>query len=132
MILTLSHFVKLIPSHDKMKKPKDDLATLMNTSLETANQTIKKSPPKKHPAKKISTPQKNYKPEILTRRSTIAFHSADLVRIDTVLDFLRDGTDQRGTLSDGVKIALALCPLDRNKIAKAFSKIQEQDGRRTP
>ena len=123
----------------KKSKPKsqDDLAALMNASLETANQNIKKNtPPKKTEKIYIKAPapkqisSKKQKPK--TRRSTIAFHSADLVRIDAVLDFLRDGTGQRGTLSDGVKIALALCPLNSDKIAKVFLKIQEQDRRRQP
>ncbi len=97
-----------------MKKQKDDLAALMNASLETANHTIRKKAPAPKPA--ICA-----KPAAKTRRSTIAFHSDDLVRIDAVLDFLRDGSGARGTLSDGVKIALALCPLNSKKLRLPFA-----------
>ena len=106
-----------------MKNQKDDLAALMNASLETANQ--KPALPKNQ---KLSIKKEAPK----TKRSTIAFHSADLVRIGSILDNLLDGSGKRGTLSDAVKIALALCPLDRKKITKTFEHIQGQDGRRRP
>ena len=102
---------------------KDDLSALMNESLEAANDKIQKNTTSPKPIISLKIEPK-------TKRSTIAFHSADLVRIGSILDTLLDGSGKRGTLSDAVKVALALCPLDRTKITKTFEYIQEQDGRR--
>lgn len=63
------------------------------------------------------------------KKTTVSFHSSEQSQVDQILDALFRIRRHRGGFSDAIKIALRLCPLDDETIAKAWDEARAQDGR---
>ena len=63
------------------------------------------------------------------KKTTVSFHSSEQSQVDQILDALFRTRRHRGGFSDAIKIALRLCPLDDETIAKAWDEARAQDGR---
>lgn len=63
------------------------------------------------------------------KKTTVSFHSSEQSQVDEILDALFRTRRHRGGFSDAIKIALRLCPLDDETIAKAWDEARAQDGR---
>lgn len=61
--------------------------------------------------------------------ATISLHGEEQDKAVRILEILLRSRRKGGGLSDAVKIALQLCPLDPEQIAAAWDRSRAQDGR---
>ena len=123
-----------------MRKNNNDLSASLlasfdstpNRSLTSVQSDLHKSHDR--PAKNTKTALKAVKPHSETKknkalRSTVSYQQTEADAADEILALLKDEAGIRGGFSDAVKIALRLCPLDRDLIAQAWSDTKTEDGR---
>lgn len=63
------------------------------------------------------------------KKTTVSFHESEQDKVDLILDSLKKSRRHRGGFSDAIKIALRLCPLDDESIARAWDEARAQDQR---
>lgn len=81
----------------------------------------------KHPAPAPAKPETPPPPPRLT--ATISLHGEEQEKAARILEILLRSRRKGGGLSDAVKVALQLCPLDPEKIMAAWKRSHAQDGR---
>ena len=104
-------------------KPKksDALSNMLSQSLASESQ--------RKPREVIALPTSGHAyPSLL--KTTIALQAEDQRLADEVLSLLKEATGFRGGLSEAVKIAMRLCPLDKKEIARVHEEIRAADGRK--
>lgn len=68
-------------------------------------------------------------PSAGVKKTTVSFHENEQDKVDLILDSLKRTRRHRGGFSDAIKIALRLCPLDDESIARAWDEARAQDQR---
>jgi hypothetical protein len=68
-------------------------------------------------------------PDACVKKTTVSFHEKEQDKVDLILDSLKRSRRHRGGFSDAIKIALRLCPLDDESIARAWDEARAQDQR---
>ena len=102
----------------KQKKP-DPLSDLLKDSLNKTS--ANPAPAAAAPASVPSFPP--------LMKATVSLHGEEQEKALQILDVLRKSRSKAGGLSDAVKIALRLCPLDPEQIGEAWASARAQDGR---
>lgn len=110
----------------KPKKP-DPLADLLKDSLARSSADPVSAPAPDAPLVTIVPPPIQSLPPLL--KATVSLHGEEQEKALQILDVLRKSRSKAGGLSDAVKIALRLCPLDPARIGEAWESARAQDGR---
>lgn len=110
--------------YDTMKPKKTDLDEALKNSLRPP------SPPPPVSGAVPPPPMEGPPPALPARlTATISLHGEEQEKAVKILEVLLKLRRKGGGLSDAVKIALQLCPLDPEQIEAAWERSRAQDGR---
>jgi len=104
-----------------MSKKKKDLSESLMASFSSMEKKTKNIQPKPERTEVIVKKR--------TIRSTISYQNTEHEIADKILSLLKEHGGKRGNFSDAVKIALRLCPLNKEEILKAWKETKNEDGR---
>jgi hypothetical protein len=76
----------------------------------------------------VAAPEESPRPKGVVK-TTVSFYSVEQDQVDAILGLLLKSRRHRGGFSDAVKIALRLCPLEENRIGKAWDAARSLDQR---